>query len=500
MKNQFSKINTIISVPIIVIVIGYLLLVSVDLIPREWIDRQAWETAEILSEQGTYPMGFLDGFFLDNWTDADCVSISINRSSTNPFYNALHGYEYGSADDPQPASIEALQSAVEGRATIILDHSYLWNGFQIWLRPLLIRYNITEIRMLMYIIMIVVSTLLCVMLVIEKRNILGFIPFLISITFFNFQMESLSILFFNDLFIAIVGSISFLVLYRINDLKYTLEVFALIGAVVAFSSMFILPLTTLCFPLIVLFSLVRGCNDKLKKLVKYSISWLYGYSVVMISKLIISKIFIDAPGISRVASYLGKDKFTLYDRIYRTLIVINKIYIRSKVESDFMLSALLMLMLFVILKKRDNLIHIKDTWVLMVIALFPVLWCLVCTGHIGHGWTYWNYSVSIFAVMEIIWDMCDFRKDQFNVMRSENNSDYLLNQSFASIMTESVNDSVHDDIARVVKRGITILMPCLNEEKTLKACIIKARHSLDNMGGYFAERFLLQTMAVRTAQ
>ena len=197
------KYRKLIAIPFITMIVGYILLVLINLIPTKLILTKAKESANILSSEGLYPGVFFS--FMDNWTNADCISIIVNKKTNNPFYNAINAYEYANEADTQ--GIERLQSSLAGRAYEVHDHSYLWHGFQLWLKPLLLRYNITEIRLLMYFIIIALVSILCVLLAQTKNNPLGFLPFLAAFTIFNFQLNSLSLLFFNDFSIALIASI-----------------------------------------------------------------------------------------------------------------------------------------------------------------------------------------------------------------------------------------------------------------------------------------------------
>lgn len=402
MKN---KVSSIILIPFIIMILGYLLLVIVNLIPSQWIHNEAEESANILMSQGPYPSTILTGVYWDNWTDSDCISITINKSSTNPFFNAIHGFQYASSEDSHAASIEALYSSVYGNASVVGEHSYLWNGFQIWLRVLMIRYNISEIRVLLYLITIFLSTFLCVLLTKAKSSILGFIPFLLSFSFFGFQLESLSLLFFNDFTISLVSATMVIYTATKDKENYNNTIFAATGASIAFFSMLILPILALAFPLIIALTCSNGKKFELKSLFTYTVSWLYGYGLTMGSKIIISMLFINSTaGITRLSNYTGMKSFSIIDRLGRIKANLISVIYRSKIERHILLTLLVFLVIYIVLNIQHTMNRLKKSWVLFIVALYPAIWSFVCAGHTVHGWTYWNYSISLFSLLEVLFD------------------------------------------------------------------------------------------------
>ena len=412
---MIKKYGKVLFVPIIIMVVGYFLLVIVDCIPYRWIKKEAEESAEILSDQGVYPSGYLEGWFLDNWTDADCISIVINKSSNNPFFNAIHAFQMASEDDPQISSIEALQSTVDGNATLEADHSYLWNGFQIWLRILMVKYNITEIRCLMYLTMLLFSTVICALIVRENNSVWSIIPFFVSFSFFNFQMESLSILFFTDIMIMLVGCFAIL-MYQRTDVQITyidvneLCIFAAMGSLVAFFSMLITPLLTLGLPLVLSIRQKKTRNDKscLTSFLANSASWLFSFALTLVTKMILSTMLIGQnKGKSPVAAYLGNSDIA--ERLDTIADVFVKIGWESEVKIQLAVLLLAVLTVFVLWKKRGNLIRYKYyTLSSLLISIFPCVWCFVMEGHAGHGWTKWLYSISLFALLQMLWEFSEF--------------------------------------------------------------------------------------------
>ena len=425
MRNWLKlKKNKIFLVPLIVMFSGYSLLVVVDCIPNEWIQTAAEESAEILLYQGEKYGGVLEGWYIDNVTDADCISVVVNKCSKNPFYNAINAYQFASESDMQTNGIEVLYSSVHGNGTIVGDHSYLWNGFQIWLRPLMIRYNITEIRMLLYLIIIFLSTITFILIDKIAGNFWGFIPFFVSFILFNFQMESLSLLFFNDLFITLIGCIAVLLISKDdNRNKKSIYVFAAIGSSVAFFSMLILPLITLAFPLILSYAYPYETRNgrRIVCLLKEIVSWTVSYGITMVSKIIIS-IFVlgNWEGILKVIKYSGEDSYELKDRLFGMIDVFIRIAWESEAKIYITAGILVFLCVYVIMRKKYLSFNLMNYAGYIIISLLPCAWCFVCIGHTFHFWTHWLYSITIFSMLQLFWDICGFDRNQIG-LRAENN-------------------------------------------------------------------------------
>lgn len=409
-KTMMRDIVSIVVTVLGVMGIGYLLLVLVCIIPNGWILDNVDNSAYTLVRQGNYPSGYVDGWFLDNYTDADCISITYNKNSENPFYNALNAFQYGGGNT------KGLWSTVCGDTAEMGDHSYLWHGYRIWLKPLLMKYNITAIRTLCYGVIIFLMVILCIALVIKTNNMLAFIPFLISFTFFNFQMESISLLFFNDIFVALSGCMAVVYLEgKEKKKKYYKEIFAGIGAIVAFTSMLIMPVLTIGFPIVVWIVIEKRCptwKEKALGVLKYSICWFVGYAATMLTKIVISSIiFKKNGGIGQVLAYTGSTKkYTIIGRIYCVYETFKNVVGKSEIQRDLLAISIILILIYGIIRNRKELKKLYDCIPYLIVALYPCIWVFICSGHAGHGWTYFNCSISMYAFFAISFSLCGFEK------------------------------------------------------------------------------------------
>ncbi len=413
MKKRFLKTA---GIPFAVMLAGYFLLVLVDLIPTAWIEKNVRRSSQILLKEGTYPAIFLRGTFLDNYTDADCIGIVYNKKSDNPFFNAIKAFHLGSGASIS-RSIEGLHNSITGEGIFEDDHSYLWHGFQIWLRPLLTGFNIREIRAFHFVITILLSTIVCILLNEIRKNNRAFLPFIVGFTFFFFQLESLCLLFYNDFLVMLIGCITLLLLIQQNK-NCVEEVFPAVGSAVAFTSMLIMPLLTLGFPLVIYVS-VKQFNsekEKIRKTLQCILSWCWGYAVTMVSKILLTFILLrDSGGILRLSIYGGVSRnpggrnINLFHRFERLINVFSRI---GPIRIFLIVLLLCLCIICIFIKSKDGNCRksISAVWPFLLIAFFPCLWCLGFAGHAHHGWTCFNFSISVFALMEILWKTWRFNK------------------------------------------------------------------------------------------
>ena len=93
MKTFLKELRTILIYVLVGVLVGYLLLVLVNFIPKELIRNNVKISSKILVKQGDVPNMFLKGVTLENFTDADAISLTFNKDN-NPFYDALYAYNY----------------------------------------------------------------------------------------------------------------------------------------------------------------------------------------------------------------------------------------------------------------------------------------------------------------------------------------------------------------------------------------------------------------------
>lgn len=398
--------------------VGYLLLALVYCIPNYKLEPELKESAAIISAQGNHPpvVEFNDFFsynnilynmYLENYTDADCISISYNQKSKNPFYNALDGFQLGETQDKAHA-LEALSALANGSGKYVGDHSQFWHGFRIWLRPLMVRYNITEIRSITFMAATLLLVTLCVLLARVREKLLAFVPFLFAISVFNLQIESLSLLFANDFCGALLACMAVLWAYENRKERFLPEIFAVAGILVAFTSMLMLPLLTLGLPLVLWLTLARerSMRQKFSDLLCCSMCWGVGWALTVGTKCLISmQFFRTGTAQERIQLWSGVGTLSSAGRLATVGQVLDKVF-GSATTRDFLLLVAVVFVVGVLLcGPRTACRIIGQMLPVFCVGVYPALWCFVLAPHTIHAWTIWNYSISLFAVLQTVWEI-----------------------------------------------------------------------------------------------
>lgn len=129
----------------------------------------------------------------------------------------------------------------------------------------------------------------------------------------------------------------------------------------------------------------------------------------MITKIIISfSIIKSGTGWKRVYQYTGiRGSYTLLDRLKRIEYVCYEVLTRSRVETDVAIIILIVSVLYIILGRKVKVSIIKQMSPLLLIAIYPCIWCFICAEHSLHAWTPWLFSISFFAILQIIFVLCN---------------------------------------------------------------------------------------------
>lgn len=403
MKAVLKKPCGILGIILFNILCGYLMLALVYLLPDSLLTDHVKNSATELLQQGVSPTVFFKGAILDNWTDAECISVTYNTDGSNPFYNALNAFHKGNTD-----GVQRLYDTLFNPGAVLnsVDHSYLWHGFRIWLRPLLCLYELSDIRALCFTINFVLFGILCLFLYRLPGRLWNVLPFAVAYFYFNFAVESISLLFFNDLNVMMLSCLG--VLWAVSRKKDPAFIFALTGSVIAFSSMLIFPMLTIGFPLVVWLTATKDSESKLilklLHMIPYAVYWLVGYGITSITKILLSHMFIkSSAGLSMVKLYLGStDHLSAADRMDRLHRVFNQVIYTSELKFHSLILLIVILFLIIILRKKLSGHALLQGIPYLGAALLPFLWVFAVAGHSHHFWTYFNFSIMIYAVLQLL--------------------------------------------------------------------------------------------------
>ena len=392
-----------------ILLVGYFLLVAVHFIPHRSIDKNLRITSEIFMKEGDYPTVFLNGAFLENFSDADAFAIIYNKKdSVNPFINALYAYNYSFPDEHHRVGrgVEAFQNTITLNLKKSRDynHTQEWHGFQIYLRPLLMRYNLPDIRLFGYITNFILLIIVCLNLAKARNDLFAFLPCFIGYEFFHYSLESMSILLHTDICVMLIGCLAIILL---KD-QFIFAAFLVIGLLAAFFSMFNMPMITVGFPLIVWLMLHETVDSwiRIKKVIEYSFFWLLGYSIATFSKVFIAACIFKKNVKHILGWYVGiNDNVSHMKRIEVLKNIIVDIFTRSLLARDLLILITVSALIYIICSKKYRIIDWRKCIPYLIVALYPCIWVYIVVVHSKLDWTVFIFGISIFAFMQMLYDL-----------------------------------------------------------------------------------------------
>lgn len=283
------------------ILLGTISLTLVHFIPQGRMTGHVQESASILYEEGLHPQVWqgINETSLDNTTDSLMINTAYTQSGDAVKDILLDTYVKVKDKHVVNSLYEIMCSGNQDYN--IETYGRYWHGYQVFLRPLLLVMNITEIRQLNTFFQLCAVTILLCLLVRRNRNDLV-VPiavmyfFLCPVSMFSSLQFSTS--FYVMMFTLIVLNISWGG-YTINDEKNLCLVFTLSGILTAFFDLLTYPFITLGVPLITHFAIKnKECSDNrmqtyAKELCSSTIAWGIGYVGMWMGKWVIASLFTD---------------------------------------------------------------------------------------------------------------------------------------------------------------------------------------------------------------
>ena len=409
---MLKKIIKYISIYLAIIIFFIVSLVAVSSFKKEFLTENVKKSAEVLLSEGNrkviyIPYKDMDMQF-DNYTDALMINTAYSIDSQKPLYSAFvarknyipnitteiyedvpgelkSSYKYSRHNE-----VGELNDLVNNEKAESFEYARYWHGYLIFLRPLLILFNINQIRIMLTIILIILACILAY-LIYKKINIIISIIFLTSLLgveyfYLGFSMQGV--------FIFLITMISSTILVeRYEKIKDFGMLFFIIGMLTNFFDFLTVPMVTYAIPLTLYFLLKRRENNELnaKKIIidiiKYGALWGIGYGATWFTKWALTDILIGKNIISTAlmqVSYRSNGYKT-----YNVLKVIgrNMIYIISQLLVNVIITILLAKLYEIIKMKKVEKISITNKEIFIailpyiLISIMPFIWYALLQNH-----------------------------------------------------------------------------------------------------------------------
>lgn len=388
-----------------IILLGFTLLMTlVWCIPNNLIYDNMQNSLEIINREGrewVYTFTYALGCRLDNVTDGTMLEAA---------------YNYSGIGTP-------LQQALS-----INGYSRYWHGYLMFLRPLMVFLDYTQIRYLyMHIYMLLFTILIIKVNNRLSKRIAIIFTIAVSLTYYNTLAYSLQ--FSSVYFVMLITSIYILYSYRGNWKAEKIGyLFLFLGMITNFVDLLTAPILTLGIPLIFIFLL----NIKLFKDLSYkkniiimlytSLMWGIGYAVCWISKWILALLFLpdDSMGdvIRQIALRTQGDSQNPVNRVY---ILLGNIYAMlppdlleiPKIGYFILVAAVFVVGLFI--NKVRTLSNFKIYIPFILLAVYPYAWYMVLANHsqVHLLFTYRTQLITVFALFAVYGE-CVFKRNLLN--------------------------------------------------------------------------------------
>lgn len=372
-------------------------------IPQSRIQSNIIKSEQLIQKEGLYPQIFSSTFFmLDNYTDALMFNISASADMNSIVQSAIENPYFTSNEGVAVAGEQIAKNRIKGLS--VDYYGRYWQGYQVFLRPVLIFMDYAGIRIMNYI-LLTMLTVWCCVLMWKKFSYKIALIFLISLLFINFPIVPLSMQFSTCFYISFLSMIMlFKIPYLTKYFSHAATTFFIIGGVTAFLDFLTTPQLTLGFPLIIYMFIKE--QKKSRNVVLLSFFWALGYGGIWASKWCLGTIitkrnfFIEALNQIQYRSIgefeVNKNSFLLEYKYFLLILVI-----------------ILLLLLVLLYKKAGRGLKIYKSYMyLLLISLIVPVWFFIIKNHsIEHLWFTWRaLSLTLFSSLLYIYHTIDLKK------------------------------------------------------------------------------------------
>ena len=391
---------------ILSVLIGTALLTAVFLIPTDGIKENLVSSAEVISQEGTYPDTPLTGR-LDNFTDS-IMLLEAGHDCSDSLLEHVMLVKRDIVSDKNPVdSLTAIYLEGETEHHPVTYERY-WHGYLVFLKPLLTFMDYSAIRVLNAAVQIILI-LITVFLFVKRKYYNLIAPYLLAVLLLKPVGVFNSLQYSSCFYVMALSVIALLLLKSIK--KHALYVFLFAGIATAYFDFLTYPLATYGIAAAIYFVITADTlKGKIIDFLKISIPWCFGYIGMWASKWILSIFFIERDTTTNLIKHLlmrsslsadSESEYNLWNAFYKNVYEV----IYNNVSSVFIgVFIIVSLIIMIVMYKRTgkfSLNHIRNIIPLLCIFAIPFMWYAVTINHsVVHFWfTNRELVVSAFAGM-----------------------------------------------------------------------------------------------------
>ena len=380
-------------------------------IPAQAIYKHTLESAEYLSEGGTFPYIIEDNpaTTIDHYADAILLNIAWNYDTGYPLRSTMLSAYYYSPDHEETMNL--LLSVRDGREA---NQQYMryWHGSIAVVRPLLMIMPIQGIYILNAVILFLLF-LTVMILLIRMRQIVPALGITLGVVMTAWWFVPLSLEYTWTCSLSLAATLAFICLSRIdmNAIQYGLF-FMITGMVTIFLDFLTTETLTLLFPLLTLLWLGKDKLDTVKTSITSVITWGIGYSCMWMTKWLLASIVFQENVIPYLDSHIeewligkvvGVNPFM--NTIEAILLNIGNLFpLGYGIIGKVIAALLVILAVFIVIRYHRKDYDRSFIIVASVLGFIPFLRYIVMHNH-SHWHNFFTYRAlasTIFAIVLII--------------------------------------------------------------------------------------------------
>ena len=431
-KNGIIVLIKFILIFVILLGIYFAIMTLTSLIPSGMLENNVRESSETLVQEGekvTFDLKYKEENIF-TFTDALMINTAYSIDNNHPIesfilarknyipgqttefypdgqYNLGANENYISKENGDLYQTKELYGLMHGdNIQDSYEYARYWHGYLSILRPLLLLFNYSGIRIVLAIITLI-SIVALITLLCKKISITSGVIYGIGLLAISIFIVTKSI---NEILIFIVAFISSIILLLKKNPEKNIGIFFfVVGSVSNFIDLLTAPLVTLGITAITYFLLVQKNESKVNikryilDFLKICISWALGYGSTWLSKWVITEIFFGRPIISQAIEQAvfrsngpqinGMNIFSLSNVFIR-----NMEYLSSPVAITILIIAVIYIIVMMIInrnKKIDFKENLKKCLPYILIFFLPVIWYMVLK---QHSYTHVNFTYRILVI------------------------------------------------------------------------------------------------------
>ncbi len=398
---------------IVLLIIFNVLLFLSSLFPSSLIEDNVKKSSEILLREGNAPKIYSYLYQTNNnYTDSIIINSCYSIDNTDPIFSYMSvrkNYKKGlttkelldkngelvsytsEGEEDHYNPVHELNEFLNSRVTTSVEYARYWHGNLVFIRPLLLIFNIQGIRLFLLFVFVILFAIFFKLLC-KKIGIINTIMICFSLLAYDYLFVSCSLESAPIFLVMMISSI--ILLLRIDKIKNIQFYLFIVACISNFVDFLTVPTITLTIPLFI-YILYKQKNEHIdlkeaiKTIIISSILWGIGYSFTWIAKWIIYDFIYDkallasaiAQVIHRTKSYnLIKSETTIWKVLFK-LFAGKFIYFIFIISIEF---SILICLKFSKYNKINFVLNkkiIKEIIPILIISMIPVVWYIALSNH-----------------------------------------------------------------------------------------------------------------------